>query len=497
MKNLIYITLFLLPSLFSWAQTPRQVFDLIPGTTSTLGAQPIEALNPATPIPVYQAASTPTSYDSSTTTEFGIQALNFTHTLPGDVKDIDREEITPATWRWLHLSYTKPDGSTAQVYQRRPLWWMQQHGARAPGDKLTLLMPEMGIVGRAQLEAILPNTLDTRSWDYRAQGDYAHYPLTGFFAHESAEVWDLYFSSSKQPVGATYNHPFYSTDRAQYIYAGELALGERILTQSGDTVQFLLKRPHAGLSTKVYNLEVWRAHNFLVTEKGMVVHNNGCMVEVMASDPLTCLVETYRNRIERIKSLIKNDAIFDDMLTALAKAGADGAKLIERLESGRFESIDGFVDLVKKASIDGQSIRSVNQALDNAEDLLNQGIPKNLLRFEDDLKTGYHDVDVGIIDPLNPGIYKVAYQLKHLEGKLTTTKIQGAARALRDVQSEKKIIEMICDPETKIDDINSPEIIREMRYQSKLIDPNKGVGIHEYHFRLSTGEKIIKTIADL
>jgi hypothetical protein len=121
------------------------------------------------------------------------------------VQDIDREEITPATWRWLHLSYTKPDGSSAQVYLRRPLWWMQQHGARAPGDHITLLMPEMGIVGRAQLEAILPSTLDTRTWDYRAQGDYAHYPLTGLFAHESAEVWDLYFSSSKQPVGATYN----------------------------------------------------------------------------------------------------------------------------------------------------------------------------------------------------------------------------------------------------------------------------------------------------
>ncbi len=159
-------------------------------------------------------------------------------------------------------------------------------------------MPEMGIVGRAQLEAILPSTLDTRSWDYRAQGDYAHYPLTGFFAHESAEVWDLYFSASKQPVGATYNHPFYSTDRQQYVYAGELALGERILTQSGDTVQFLIKRPHEGLSTQVYNLEVWRAHNFLVTERGMVVHNNGCMAEMMGEDPITCLLEILKKQLK-------------------------------------------------------------------------------------------------------------------------------------------------------------------------------------------------------
>lgn len=163
------------PSRLSRAEKAKscaaQLGCFISGTLvlTTLGAQPIEALNPATPIPAYQAASTPTSYDPSTTAEFGIQALNATHTLPGDVQDIDREEITPATWRWLHLSYTKPDGTTAQVYLRRPLWWMQQHGARAPGDKLTLLMPEMGIVGRAQLEAILPSTLDTRTWDYRTR----------------------------------------------------------------------------------------------------------------------------------------------------------------------------------------------------------------------------------------------------------------------------------------------------------------------------------------
>lgn len=298
---------------------------------TTSGAQPIEALNPTTPIPVYQAASTTTSYDPGTTTEFGIQALNAAHTLPGDVKDIDREEITPATWRWLHLSYTKPDGSTAQVYLRRPLWWMQQHGARAPGDKLTLLMPEMGIVGRAQLEAILPSTLDTRSWDYRAQGDYAYYPLTGFFAHESAEVWDLYFSSSKQPVGTTYNHPFYSTDRAQYVYAGELTLGERILTQSGDTVQFLLKRPHAGLSTKVYNLEVWRAHNFLVTEKGMVVHNNGCMVEVMGGKNLLCLMEDLKAKLndKSLEAKLENALQDNDLLE---KAIRENPELVKAWE---------------------------------------------------------------------------------------------------------------------------------------------------------------------
>ena len=339
---------------------------------TTLGAQSIEALNPATPIPVYQAASTASTYDPSTTTEFGIQALNATHTLPGDVQDIDREEITPATWRWLHLSYTKPDGTTAQIYLRRPLWWMQQHGIRAPGDKLTLLMPEMGIVGRAQLEAILPSTLDTRSWDYRAQGDYAYYPLTGFFAHESAEVWDLYFSSSKQPVGATYNHPFYSTDRAQYVYAGELALGERILTQSGDTVQFLLKRPHAGLSTKVYNLEVWRAHNFLVTEKGMVVHNNGCMVEVMGGKNLLCLMEDLKKRLKdpSLEAKLEKALQDNDLLEAAIKGNPDLVKAWEVMSSNdliaqdeiNVKEIFNYLERTKK---NPQDLQKIFNALSN------------------------------------------------------------------------------------------------------------------------------------
>ncbi|WP_373548682.1 Hint domain-containing protein [Haliscomenobacter sp.] len=496
MKNLIYILFFLFLQHLS-AQTPRQVLDLIPGTVTTLGAQPIEALNPATPIPAYQAASTPTSYDPSTTTEFGIQALNAAHTLPGDVKEVDLEEITPATWRWLHLSYTKPDGSTAQVYLRRPLWWMQQHGARAPGDHITLLMPEMGIVGRARLEAILPSTLDTRSWDYRAQGDYAHYPLTGFFAHESAEVWDLYFTSSKQPVGATYNHPFYSTDRAQYVYAGELALGEHILTQSGDTVQFLIKRPHAGLSTKVYNLEVWRAHNFLVTGKGMVVHNNGCMVEVMLTDPLTCLIENYRERISRIANRFGRPEAFEQLLKTLASAGEDGLKLLQRIESGVFENVEGYTQLLNNAKADLQSVRSVNQALNNAEELISKDISVSDLRFEHNTGTGLHDVDLGIKNPNIPDAYLVAYQFKYLEGKLNATKIQGAAKQLIEVNSEKKILGFICDPETTIDDILNPSIIKEMRYQAKLTFPDKGAGIHEFHFHLSDGTKIVKTVADL
>lgn len=106
------------------------------------------------------------------------------------------------------------------------------------------------------------------------------------------------------------------------MYAGELALGERILTHQGDTVQFLLKRPHAGLSTRVYNLEVWRAHNFLVTEKGMVVHNNGCMVEVMGGKNLLCLMTDLKQRLKdpsletKLEKALQDDDDFEAAIRA-------------------------------------------------------------------------------------------------------------------------------------------------------------------------------------
>jgi hypothetical protein len=295
---------------------------------TSLGAQPIENLQPPLPPQVYVADTGQNNFDpgqNSGNTELGVLALDDTHTLPGDVQAIDQKEITPENWRWLQLSYTKPDGSTAEVYLRRPLWWMEQHRARAPGDEMTLLMPEMGIVGRASLEAILPNTLDTRHWDYHPQGEYAHYPITGFFAHESAEVWDFYFSSSKKPIGATSNHPFYSTDRQQYVFAGELALGEQILNQSGDTIQFLLKRLRSDASTKVYNLEVWRAHNFLVTKQGLVVHNNGCLVEAMGGKNLLCLMEDLKKRLRdpNLEDELERALQGDDLLEAAFRGNPD------------------------------------------------------------------------------------------------------------------------------------------------------------------------------
>ncbi|MBK9687289.1 MAG: hypothetical protein IPO65_05855 [Saprospiraceae bacterium] len=74
-------------------------------------------------------------------------------------------------------------------------------------------------------------------------------------------------------LGVTATHPIYSTTYHDWRLAGELEVGERVLTYKGEaTVSSTEKR--AGSET-VYNLEVKDLHNFLVGDEGVVVHN-GC-----------------------------------------------------------------------------------------------------------------------------------------------------------------------------------------------------------------------------
>ena len=85
-----------------------------------------------------------------------------------------------------------------------------------------------------------------------------------------------YFTTAPS-LGVTATHPIYSTTYHDWRLAGELEVGERVLTFKGEaTVTSTEKR--AGSET-VYNLEVKDLHNFLVGDAGVVVHN-GCILEL-------------------------------------------------------------------------------------------------------------------------------------------------------------------------------------------------------------------------
>jgi hypothetical protein len=186
--------------------------------------------------------------------------------------NIDHEAITPYTWKWVKLELTKENGTISRITIRRPNWWIKQSNADKIGNQVSLFLPEMGISGTATVKKISPSQLDTRLWDEERKGDYISQPLTGKFEHESDDVWNYYFQGLDEPIGATSVHPFWSEDRQNWVAVGDLKIGEKVKAKKISTK--LVKKQKVEGRQKVYNLEVYREHNFLVTKEGLLVHND-------------------------------------------------------------------------------------------------------------------------------------------------------------------------------------------------------------------------------
>ena len=189
-----------------------------------------------------------------------------------DYIDIDYEEITPYTWKWLQLEIKKSDDTYSKISLRRPNWWILQNNADKVGSSVYLSLPEMGVEGQAVVTAITPNQLDTRFWNEKRQGDYVARPITGIFEHIRTDVSNYYFEGLAKPIGATSVHPFWSIDKMDWVAVGELEIGERVKTIEG--VSKLLSKEKLEGQHKVFNLEIYQEHNFLVSKSGVLVHNN-------------------------------------------------------------------------------------------------------------------------------------------------------------------------------------------------------------------------------
>ncbi|MFC0540716.1 polymorphic toxin-type HINT domain-containing protein [Kutzneria chonburiensis] len=78
-------------------------------------------------------------------------------------------------------------------------------------------------------------------------------------------------------VTATDNHPFWVVDLARWVNAGQLKVGQHLLTDDGRTVVVGRLRAHDEI-TRVYNLTVDTLHTYYVLagETSVLVHNAGC-----------------------------------------------------------------------------------------------------------------------------------------------------------------------------------------------------------------------------
>jgi hypothetical protein len=158
--------------------------------------------------------------------------------------------------------------STAKLALHRD--WMSDKGYAA-GAVVEMHLPEQGLSGPFRITSIKHLLPQKRPAEENEPADFAFQPVTGIFAHRSNDVWRLAFDSG-DTLGVTYNHPIYSITADDWRLAGELEIGEEVLTYTGAATlcsKALLPGAHV-----VYNLEVKDWHNFLVGELGVVVHNS-------------------------------------------------------------------------------------------------------------------------------------------------------------------------------------------------------------------------------
>lgn len=187
--------------------------------------------------------------------------------------EIDREDITPYTWKWIDLALPEPDGARTNLSLRRPNWWIKEAGADSIGKAIYLDLPELGIRGWATVRSIRVNQLDTRLSNWNNQEGYTLRPITGKFEHVSNEVYDLFFENDTVPIGVTKNHPIWSNDRSGWVSASDLVSGENLKAHRG--AARLMRMEKIWDKRTVYNLEVYRDHTYFVSTNSVLVHNKG------------------------------------------------------------------------------------------------------------------------------------------------------------------------------------------------------------------------------
>jgi RHS repeat-associated protein len=186
--------------------------------------------------------------------------------------DLTATAVDPATWRLVSLTMASPEIADGLIEIRllRPLEWIRGTGA-AVGATIPLAIAELGLDDLATVQHIEPCPPIEPGLGA---------VILGTITHLNAHLLELEFEGAAAPVRATHGHPFYSTDRDEWVAARDLQAGETVRTLTGKT-QLLTIRPVGG-TYRVYNLEIEGVHQYHVTSASVLAHNgsakkgNGC-----------------------------------------------------------------------------------------------------------------------------------------------------------------------------------------------------------------------------
>ncbi|MBN8680362.1 MAG: hypothetical protein J0M29_19200 [Chitinophagales bacterium] len=281
-----------------------------------------------------------------------LEYTNDNYNKPVAERTIDNEDITPLTWKWVKLEMPEPGGSVMTACLRRPEWWLTAHQADVPGNWVAISLPEMGIHGKAQVKELAPSYVDTRFADFQTDDGQKYRPITGWFERRAPEVWQYVFTSG-DTIGATPNHPFYSEDRQTYLPADALQTGERVKLASRQTAALLSKWKLETSSEVVYNLEVWRDHNFYVGEHGVLVHNSCLVGEIIEETAYWFKYKNLKGKILKIDKQypagIENAiSTAENLEDNLANAGKRLEANVARAVQQKGKEVKGYGVKVKK-----------------------------------------------------------------------------------------------------------------------------------------------------
>jgi len=221
---------------------------------------------------------------------------------------------------WNEVVFEEVNGtSTAKLALHND--WINQKGYHEAAV-VNLNLPEQGISGLFRITSIKHILPPKKPADENESDDYDYRPVTAIFTHVSDQVYNIDFDNGEN-LGVTYQHPIYSVTAGDWRLAGELEIGEEVLTKTG-TATVVCSEWQEG-SEVVYNLEVKELHNFLVGESGFVVHNS------------------YNEAINKILnnfSRVEKQGVIDDAWDAIQEVLERGIFFEELLRKVRYNTDD-------------------------------------------------------------------------------------------------------------------------------------------------------------
>ena len=161
----------------------------------------------------------------------------------------------------------KGEGDTLFIELLRPDWWVNKY-VKNVGDKIYLTLEEMAISGQATVVEIGKANFQIN----REVNDKR--PVIGKFSNKTDGIFRLYFEGLEKSLGITAKHPIWSVSRGRWVDAENLEVGELVQSSTGTTIQ-LIKKEYEPETYITYNIEVYDAHNYFVSDSTILVHNTG------------------------------------------------------------------------------------------------------------------------------------------------------------------------------------------------------------------------------